>query len=219
MVTKKQMVGACLIVLVAVAISYLLNPRQKMPIAVIGPKGERGENGSPGENGVAPVLEYDNENHLIRWVYGENGATEWIALPRGPAGDRGSAGPAGERGPQGPQGEQGPKGDTGPQGEDANVLADVEGLLTLHCGCGAAADCWPRYYGVSVEGFLVNFGTENAENVRIDMAWDNAVENVHIENTIWVGHLKGHGLYDVEWSGRLASDPTKLRWTWTVTWG
>lgn len=176
---------------------------------------------------MTPQLEYDNENNVIRWIYDNGTVTDWIALPQGPQGEQGLQGPAGVTGPQGSQGEQGPAGENG---KDANLDADVTGLLTYYpnsrifdghaeSGTGRAPAGWASGWQ-SVVGFLVNFGTESAENVNIHMVWENVTDNIRWENTIYVGHLGGHGLYNVAWDTYVpGSDSETFNWSYEITWG
>jgi hypothetical protein len=192
-----------------------------------GVTGSQGPAGAAGENGVTPQLEYDNENNMIRWIYDNGTVTYWIALPQGPQGEQGPQGPAGVTGAQGPQGEQGLAGENG---KDANLNADITGLLTYYPNCqifdghaesgtGRAPAGWATGWH-SVVGFLVNFGTESAENVTIHMMWENVTNNVSWENIIYIGHLAGHGLYNVAWDTYVpGSDSETFNWSYEITWG
>jgi hypothetical protein len=193
------------------------------PAGASGLQGSTGPAGAAGEDGMTPQLEYDNENNMIRWVYDNGTVTDWIALPQGATGP---AGATGATGPQGPQGEQGPAGENG---KDANLSADVTGLLTYYpnsrifdghaeSGTGRAPAGWASGWQ-SVVGFLVNFGTESAENVEIHMVWENVTDNIRWENTIYVGHLGGHGLYNVAWDTYVpGSDSETFNWYYEITW-
>jgi hypothetical protein len=190
------------------------------PAGATGPQGATGPAGASGENGITPQLEYNNENNMIRWVYDNGTVTDWIVLPQG------EQGPAGATGPQGPQGEQGPAGENG---NDANLSADVSGLLSYYPNClilygpaQSGTGVGQPGYGKNwqcVVGFLVNFGTENAENVKIHMVWENATYNLGWENTIYVGHLNGHGLYSISWETYVpGSDTVTFNWSYEITW-
>lgn len=85
------------------------------------PKGDRGEIGPRGADGVMRFEALTNEQReSLRGPQGSTGQT-------GPQGNTGPAGPAGPRGPEGPRGPQGlpgPIGPQGPRGADAVVRYD-----------------------------------------------------------------------------------------------
>ena len=76
-----------------------------------GPKGDRGETGPAGQQGLPGERGPKGDNGLpgSQGQQGERG-------PKGDAGAKGDRGDVGPIGPQGRQGERGPKGDAGPQG-------------------------------------------------------------------------------------------------------
>jgi len=76
-----------------------------------GPKGDRGETGPVGQQGLPGERGPKGDNGLPgpQGQQGERG-------PKGDAGAKGDRGDVGPIGPQGRQGERGPKGDVGPQG-------------------------------------------------------------------------------------------------------
>ena len=76
-----------------------------------GPKGDRGETGPAGQQGLPGERgpKGDNGQPGTQGQQGERG-------PKGDAGAKGDRGDVGPIGPQGRQGERGPKGDPGPQG-------------------------------------------------------------------------------------------------------
>ena len=75
-----------------------------------GPKGDRGETGPRGADGVMRFEALTSEQReSLRGPQGSTGQT-------GPQGNTGPAGPAGPRGPEGQRGPQGLPGPTGPQG-------------------------------------------------------------------------------------------------------
>jgi hypothetical protein len=95
------------------------------------------------------------------------------------------------KGIQGPQGSQGPPGENG---RDANAKADVEGLLEYSEKMDSSTNYYCLRYVQTVIGFLVNFGTENAENVVIHITLENVSDKVLFMDNILVGELKGHEL-------------------------
>lgn len=99
-------------------------------------------------------------------------------------------GPKGDPGPQGLQGLQGPKGDKGDQGEPGITIisapADIRILITV-----TYTSVWLGEDRHDVEGFVINFGTETAYNVKIKLTWDLG-EGMYVYKTIDIGNPWGH---------------------------
>jgi len=104
-------------------------------------------------------------------------------LAQGPQGD---IGPPGETGPQGDIGPQGETGPQGPEGPPGTGPADVKALITE-----TFVPVWPGADRHQIEGFLINFGTETAYNVTIEMTWDLG-GGIYILQTIESGNVWGH---------------------------
>jgi hypothetical protein len=190
-------------------------------------RGLQGENGLSGDNGGQGIQGPAGATGA-QGPQGATGATgaQGPAGASGPQGATGPAGATGATGPQGPQGEQGPAGENG---KDANLSADVSGLLSYYPNClilygpaESGTGVGMPGYGKNwqcVIGFLVNFGTENAENVKIHMVWENATDNLGWENTIYVGHLDGHGLYSISWETYVPNSVNEtFNWSYEITW-
>ena len=110
-------------------------------------------------------------------------------LAKGPQGDTGPQGPQGETGPQGDTGPQGPQGETGPQGSEGppgTLPADLKVLITE-----TFVPVWPGDDRHDIEGFMINFGTETAYNVKIEMTWDLG-GGMYVFKTIEAGNVWSH---------------------------
>jgi len=110
-------------------------------------------------------------------------------LAKGPQGETGPQGDTGSQGPQGDTGSQGPQGDTGPQGAEGppgTVPADVKALITE-----TFVSVWLAPDRHHIEGFIINFGTETAYNVKIELTWDLG-GGMYVFQTIDAGNLWSH---------------------------
>jgi len=121
--------------------------------------------------------------------------------PQGIAGNQGSPGPQGETGPQGPQGEtgpqgargpQGPQGERGPVGPSGGVTADAKALIIDTYTWIPVTDDKHR-----VEGFIINFGTENAYNVNVKFTWYLG-DGKYVYKTIFIGTLFSHDIEKID---------------------
>lgn len=124
--------------------------------------------------------------------------------PQGPKGDQGDPGLPGETGPggpqglqgltgpQGPQGETGPEGPAGPEGPPGEVAVDVSALISV-----TFTSIWLGDDRHDVEGFIVNFGTDTAYNVEIDLTWDLGAGK-YVYKTISIGTMFGHGIEEID---------------------
>lgn len=110
---------------------------------------------------------------------------QW-ALIQGPKGDKGDKGDQGIQGLQGEQGPIGPQGEKGEKGDPGEVPVDVEALIIV-----TFTSVWLGDDRHDVEGFIINFGTETAYNVKIDLTWDLG-EGKFVYKTINVGNVWGH---------------------------
>jgi Collagen triple helix repeat (20 copies)/Chaperone of endosialidase len=99
---------------------------------ITGPKGDKGDQGLPGEGLVTFSDTPPDKQHGSLWVesdtglmyarYNDGTSEQWIAVSGATSG-----GPIGPQGVQGEQGEQGPQGIQGPQGE-ASTVPGPQGL-------------------------------------------------------------------------------------------
>jgi len=162
--------GAFLVGLVAVlAISLVSTAVALQWVTTQGIKGEKGEKGDTGDTGPQG----------LQGIQGEQGLT-------GAQGDTGLRGIQGQIGPQGEEGEKGEKGDTG------EVAVDVSALITV-----TFTSVWLGDDRHDVEGFIVNFGTETAYDVEIDMTWDLG-EGIFVYKTKYIGILGGHEIEEID---------------------
>lgn len=130
----------------------------------------------------------------------QNYAISSTVIQTEPQGDKGPQGSQGETGPQGPQGEQGltglqgetgPQGIQGPQGEKGDpgdVAVDVSALVSVAFNNVSLGD--DEHV---VSGFIVNFGTEIAWNVKIELTW-NLGGGKYVYKTINTGSMVGHAI-------------------------
>ncbi len=109
--------------------------------------------------------------------------TDLAKGPQGDIGPQGETGPQGDTGPQGPQGETGPQGSEGPPG---TLPADLKVLITE-----TFVPVWPGDDRHDIEGFMINFGTETAYNVKIEMTWDLG-GGMYVFKTIEAGNVWSH---------------------------
>jgi len=138
----------------------------------------------------------------LQWV-----TTQGIKGEKGVKGDTGDTGPQGLQGIQGEQGLTGAQGDTGalglrglqgiqgevgPEGPPGEVAVDVSTLITV-----TFTSVWLGDDRHDVDGFIVNFGTETAYDVEIDMTWDLG-EGIFVYKTIYIGILWGHGIEEID---------------------
>jgi len=115
-----------------------------------------------------------------------------VAGPQGTQGPQGIQGPEGSQGSPGETGLQGPQGETGPQGPPGTEMAaDVSALLTITFTSVSPGD--DRH---DVEGIIINFGTETAYNVTIDLTWDLG-GGMYVYKTINVGNPWGHYIGEI----------------------
>lgn len=132
-----------------------------------------------------------------------NYAISVTVIQTGPQGDEGDTGPQGEQGIQGPQGEtgsqglqgesgpQGIQGIPGPQGEPGDVAVDVSALVSV-----AFTSIWLGDDRHDVSGLIVNFGTETAYDVKIELTWDLG-GGKYVYKTINIGSMVGHAIKSI----------------------
>jgi hypothetical protein len=140
-------------------------------------------------------------------------ATTQLALVQGPKGDKGDKGDTGATGPQGsqgPQGLQGIQGPQGPAGQDANVRPALSAYFKAD-----SMYISPKTY-VTFDGFMVNFGSNPAYNVRITFTF-----------TIYGGQYVRTYDYGAMWGHRVASlwiqfsfdlQFSSYSYVWQITW-
>jgi len=193
-------VGLIAVLLASVVLSYGI-ASMVVKVGPQGPKGDKGDTGAIGPQG-------------IQGIQGETGLT-------GPQGEQGIQGLTGDKGdtgatgPQGLQGEQGPKGDKPAhqwsgtslrfqnpdgswgsyvdlKGDAGEVAVDVSALISV-----TFTDIWLGDDTHDVEGFIVNFGTGPAYDVKIDLTW-NLGGGIYVYKTINVGTLSGHEIDEID---------------------
>ena len=142
-------------------------------------------------------------------------------IPQGPEGAQGLQGIQGEQGIQGiqgTQGEQGAQGERGPQGsqgiqgiqgEAGGVTAYVSGMLTSEYH-----DVWFGTDYRVVTGLLVNFGSEPAYNVQVELTWSYSGGDYSITQNL--GTLQGHQIYRYDFTYYWEGSAGWL--TWTINW-
>jgi len=117
-------------------------------------------------------------------------------------------GPQGPQGIQGTQGIQGPKGD---KGDPGGVTPDVTASLTA-----TYTDIWGGTDYHDVKGYLINFGSSPAYNVKITITWHIIGGGEHTEPVDLIGTLNGHQIY--EYSKRYYFEGSYDYITWEITW-
>ena len=150
-----------------------------------------------------------------------------VGGPQGPKGIAGEMGLSGAEGEQGIQGVQGPKGDkgdtgaTGPQGpqglrglkgdkgDPGGVEADISALIHVAFTSILFGD--DRH---DVTGFLANFGTETATNVKIKMTWSLGGGR-YVYKTITIGTMYGHEIEDLDQTYYFEGAGS---WWYEITW-
>lgn len=120
----------------------------------------------------------------------------------------------GEQGPQGPQGETGPQGIQGPKGDKGDpggVEPDVTASLT-----STYTDVWLGTDYHDVTGLIINFGSDPAYSVNIEITWHLTGGGEHTEPADLIGTLSGHKIY--EYSKRYYFEGGYDYITWEITW-
>lgn len=120
----------------------------------------------------------------------------------------GPQGPQGIQGETGPQGIQGPKGD---KGDPGGVTPDVTASLT-----STYTDVWLGTDYHDVTGLIINFGSDPAYSVSIQIIWHLTAGGEHTEPADSIGTLSGHRIY--EYSKRYYFEGGYDYITWEITW-
>lgn len=139
-------------------------------------------------------------------------------LKVGPQGDKGDVGLQGVQGEPGVQGIQGVKGDQGIQGlkgaqgdrgEPGGVAASISGTLT-----STYHDVWFGTDYRSIRGYLINFGTDWAFNVKVKLTW--WYSGGSYSKTQDIGTMIGHEIYafafDYYWEGSAGTLSYEITW-------
>lgn len=132
----------------------------------------------------------------------------------GPQGLQGEQGPQGATGPQGLQGETGPQGIQGPKGDKGDpggVTPDVTASLT-----STYTDVWLGTDYHDITGLVINFGSDPAYSVNIQITWHLDAGGEHTEPADPIGTLSGHRIY--EYSKRYYFEGGYDYITWEITW-
>ena len=126
-------------------------------------------------------------------------------------GPPGPPGPQGPMGPEGPPGPEGPMGPPGPPGPPGGVEPDVTAWFT-----STYTDVWFGTDYHDVEGWVINFGSEPAYNVKIKITWHIFGGGEHTEPEVLIGTLSGHEIY--RFSERFYFEGGYDYITWEITW-
>lgn len=128
---------------------------------------------------------------------------------QGVQGEQGIQGIQGNKGDQGPQGIPGPKGDNGDRGEPGGAAASISATLT-----STYHDVWFGIDYRSVRGYLINFGSDWAFNVKVKLTW--WYSGGSYSTTQDLGTISGHEIYafafDYYWEGSAGALSYEITW-------
>ena len=144
----------------------------------------------------------------------------FIKGPKGDKGDKGDTGATGATGPQGIQGSQGATGSQGPQG-----LQGIQGpqgpagstAPALSADFSDVSSMWvsPNTY-VTLRGFMVNFGSYPAYNVRI--TFNFTIYGGQYIRTYDYGFMWGHEIVDLWIQFSFNLQFSSYSYSWDITW-